>query len=156
MNITFYNTVITENNIRDRNVSNGTTLSCTYRIGNKGVQELAISMISVTVPTYNYCYITDLGKYYFLEAPIKGDGTNEWLYVAKEDPLFTLWNSFKSQEAFIERCETGYNPDMIDNIVPYENDTFTVVKKLTGSKSFNTSVNIALINQGGAMSNASS
>lgn len=156
MNITFYNTVITENNIRDRNVSNGTTLSCTYRIGNKGVQELAISICSVSVPNYNYCYIADLGKYYFLEAPIKGDGANEWLYVAKEDPLYTLWNSFKNTNAFIERIESGYNKDMVDNMTPYENDTFTVVKKLSGAKTFSTNANIILINQGGAMSNASS
>ena len=150
MNITFYTTVITENNIRDRDVTNGTTLNCTYRIGIKGTQELGISMLSASIPTYNYCYIPDIGKYYFLDAPVKGNASNEWVYVAREDPLFTLWNSFKNTEALVSRQENDFNPMLVDNYIGGENDTTTLIKTLVNGQSFNTNINIALINSGGA------
>ena len=60
------------------------------------------------LPNYNYIYVPEFGRYYFIGEPINIGG-NTWQVPCEEDYLSSWWNSVKENTAVIARQEQKYN-----------------------------------------------
>lgn len=60
------------------------------------------------LPNYNYMYVPEFGRYYFIGEPVNIGG-NTWKVPCEEDYLSSWWNSVKENTAVIARQEQKYN-----------------------------------------------
>lgn len=65
MNVTFYNTKIKKNEI-NKNLGSGTVITCSLKNGSSIEDPVLLMEHSATMFAYNYCYIPDFGRYYFI------------------------------------------------------------------------------------------
>lgn len=60
------------------------------------------------LPNYNYMYVPQFGRYYFIGEPVNIGGST-WQVPCVEDYLSSWWNSVKENTAVIARQENDYN-----------------------------------------------
>lgn len=68
------------------------------------------------VTAYNYCYIPDFSRYYFVQDVIWERGV--WRAVLSEDVLATYKTVIGDTTAYILRCATFQDPTIIDSLYP--------------------------------------
>lgn len=68
------------------------------------------------VTAYNYCYIPDFSRYYFVQDVIWDRGV--WRVVLSEDVLATYKAVIGDTTAYILRCATFQDPTIIDSLYP--------------------------------------
>lgn len=68
------------------------------------------------LPDFNYAYISDFGRYYFV-TDIVSVRNNLWEVSLECDVLFTYRFAIQKCVGFVDRCARGYNPMVIDNLV---------------------------------------
>ena len=87
----------------------------------QNVLEPSFYVESATVPTYNYAYIADYGRYYFVRPPV-WIGNNIWRLDMHVDPLYTYKTEIGSQSGIIQYSDQGsamkYDPRLVYNVPP--------------------------------------
>lgn len=77
--------------------------------------DLSIIIENSTAPTYNYCHIQELNRYYFIEN-IVWLGGNAWQLDLHVDVLFTYYSKFTTMNALVAYSTSGsaleYDPRM--------------------------------------------
>ena len=63
-------------------------------------------------PTYNYCYIPNLRRYYFITDWYYDSGL--WYAVCAVDVLASFKTDIGNSKQYVERAYSSYNPDIID------------------------------------------
>lgn len=69
---------------------------------------------------YNYCYVPDFGRYYFISPPEVSMGGIMVLHCTV-DALTSWAGGIRGLRSMIERQEFKYNPYMHDNLLPIAN-----------------------------------
>ncbi len=80
---------------------------------NIAIKNPVIDIEGIKTPEFNYVFISDLNRYYYVESVelITKDITRLFL---KEDVLMSFKDLIKLQSAYIERQEYNFNTDIID------------------------------------------
>lgn len=68
-------------------------------------------------PDWNYAYIPNFGRYYFI-TDIISVRTNLWRIAFRVDPMMSFKDIISGTKAMIERNEFTYNPFMLDEFYP--------------------------------------
>ena len=111
MTITFYNSE-NEKNVVVKQLSNGTSMTGTLRMPTS-VLNPVIMIDNATFPTWNYAYIDEFNRYYFVTNVVS---INEkiWQIEMKVDVLMSWNTNILTQTAFISRNEFIINNQIAD------------------------------------------
>lgn len=125
MNVTFYN--LTDDRYKlNKTLSNGYTLQNVFFKKNS-ISEINPYLIlkNVSLSTYNYCYISDLNKYYFIDS-ITVDNAFNVKVELKLDVLMTYKTIIEKSTLNIIECDKEYiNVNKADSI---KNDSLILSK----------------------------
>lgn len=111
MNVNFY-TFSKRRNSTKQPTGSGTTVSCTLKEGTS-VKNPKLT-ISGDVFGYDYAYIGDFGRYYFVNDCIS-EAKGLTTYVLEEDTLASNKTAIGSTVARIAFSSTGYDINLVDN-----------------------------------------
>lgn len=129
MTIDFYTYTGRMTNVT-KTLGTATQMSGTQVPGNQSVAMPVINIESTFVPTFNYAYITDFNKYYFLNQPVWIGGTI-YQYTFTEDVLMTHRPAIKAQSGLVRYSDQGrtdiYDPRIAFESVPSLGITATAV-----------------------------
>lgn len=84
---------------------------------------------NVDISLYNYCYLEEFHRYYFLSTPVKYR-TGVYELSGNVDALNSFWSTYNEEEAVIERQEFEYNWYLNDNMLQESNESFVQTIKL--------------------------
>lgn len=119
MNITLYSNS-SDNNVVTKNISQIASLSGSLR-NESGIMSPSI-LIEGTYPSANYCYISDWGRYYFIEEIISVRN-NITEIRCRIDTLMTYAQQIRGLTAIIKKQENDYNLYINDgSFMTYAND----------------------------------
>ncbi|MBP5433242.1 hypothetical protein [Ruminococcus sp.] len=121
MNIAFYNFAKKENSTAQPSGS-GTVVACTIKTPSS-VEEMTVEIASATVPSYNYAYIGDFGRYYYVTDIAYNRGI--WEVSLKCDVLASFKSAIGSTSMYFERSSAQKNGDLIDRFYPVT-DQYTI------------------------------
>lgn len=111
--ITFYNnSAEPERANKTAFLANEFTVSGVFR-EDISILNPVILIESETLPTYNYCYINALKRFYFID-DINIVGNKLFEIACTVDPLMTYYNIYKYLPGFIDSQENRYNDNVID------------------------------------------
>lgn len=79
-----------------------------------------IKLNQTTYPDYNYCYLELTDRYYYVNSIrwIRG----LWELDMEVDALASWKNSIGAQSLYVTRCETSFNPDIMDTTYPVRSE----------------------------------
>ncbi len=78
---------------------------------------------------FNYVYITSLHRFYFVNDMLL---TNEYAQLTLHEDILSSWDDLiRNQLAYIERNETSYDLDIVDDLVTYDYDKSITVTTVT-------------------------
>lgn len=97
----------------------------------------SITFQSTDVPNFNYVYIESFGRYYYVTT-ITSVSQNIWRIELDCDVLMTYRFQIYQLRGVIGRQENDYNPDLIDNQLPTQNNPITQIIDIP-STAFDTS-----------------
>lgn len=122
MTITFYNYTKEDERVdKSAYLGTGTTLVSDAFAGDQDVLHPTVIIASTTVPDYNYAYISDYERYYFVGAPrwLSGD---HWRLDFTIDPLYSNKTTIMNQSGIIQYSNQGsamyYDPRLVYNRDP--------------------------------------
>lgn len=119
MNITLY-TNSSDNNVVTKTISQVASLTGSLR-NESGIMSPSI-LIQGTYPTANYCYISDWGRYYFIEEIISVRNNISEIR-CRIDTLMTYAQQIRGLTAIIKKQENDYNLYINDgSFMTYAND----------------------------------
>ena len=95
--------------------------------GNQSITDPSIIISSATAPTYNYAYVTEYGRYYFVDPPI-WIADSLWRLNLHVDPLFSYKTAIGAQKGIIRYSGSG-TTEISDPRIAFE----TVVSATTTS-----------------------
>ena len=124
MNVNFY-TFSKRRNSTKQPIGSGTIISCELKEGTSVTHPKLT--ISGDVFGYDYVYIGDFGRYYFVE-DIISEAKGLTTYILEEDSMASNKTAIGNTIAKIEYSSTGYDDDIIDPRI----DCY-VTKRLSGS-----------------------
>lgn len=125
MNVVFYNTKIKKNEV-NKTLGTGTTISCELKNGSSIEDPVLLMTHDATMFNYNYAYIADFGRYYFIAGREIAEHT-EYLTL-HVDVLKSFANDIKASNGIATRSQF-YNKNIADNlIVPLESERVTYRK----------------------------
>lgn len=134
-NVQFYS-FAKEVNSTERPSGNGTVISC---IANTGVDILNPSVSlnrglggANSPVNFNYCYIPDFNRYYFIENWSWGDGL--WTASCSVDVLATYKPQIGAMRAYVVRSAEEYDGTISDGLYPAKNSYSYNATLNTGSK----------------------
>lgn len=74
------------------------------------------------IPQYNYCYIPNFERYYFVEDKVNV-GRNLWrLELRESDVLMSFKDDINATSGLITRNSNTYNDSLIDDLIPKKNE----------------------------------
>lgn len=122
-------------NVMTKSLSGGTDVSCDFK---KPIDvenpEIYISA-SDAYDKYNYCYISEFGRYYFMKCI---GGTSQTLtFQCTSDPLMSFKGAILASKAVIARNPWKYNKYVHDPKLPIESRTITGTYKFPTTSHFN-------------------
>ena len=88
--------------------------------------------ISVPISSYNYMYIPDFGRYYFI-TDISSYRNNIWTITGHVDVLNTYKNEIRNCRALESRNKNDNSPLIVDNNVVLQNDSDVIVQKFSNT-----------------------
>ena len=119
MNITLYSNS-SDNNVVTKTISQVASLSGSLR-NESGIMSPSI-LIEGTYPSANYCYISDWGRYYFIEEIISVRNNISEIR-CRIDTLMTYAQQIRGLTAIIKKQENDYNLYINDgSFMTYAND----------------------------------
>lgn len=119
MNITLYSNS-SDNNVVTKNISQVASLTGSLR-NESGIMSPSI-LIQGTYPSANYCYISDWGRYYFIEEIISVRNNISEIR-CRIDTLMTYAQQIRGLTAIIKKQENDYNLYINDgSFMTYAND----------------------------------
>lgn len=125
MQVTFYNTSDNINKI-NKTLNSGVILDCNI-INNTNILNVSLISNSDTL-NYNYCYINDLHRYYFITNTVLDN--NRIIHDCKIDVMYTYRNQILNSEQFINRVEDHKFSDIPDSLVAFDEKPVIITKKL--------------------------
>lgn len=81
------------------------------------IQGNAATFEGKNFPDYNYCYIEEFHRYYFI-VNIASISSQLWQLDCEVDVLATYRTEIRQTRAFIKRAQVGYNPMLADGALP--------------------------------------
>lgn len=143
MNVTLYK-VSDPNNKLIKTLGTGTDVSAAA-YDPQSVEQPQL-LLSTANSDYNYAYISDFGKYYFIGEPIlNNDGI--LVYPLTLDPLMTYADDILNLDAVIQRQAENFNEYINDGtFIP---DTREFIQCVNFSTGFNDTGELILITAGG-------
>lgn len=119
MNITLYSNS-SDNNVVTKTISQVASLTGSLR-NESGIMSPSI-LIQGTYPSANYCYISDWGRYYFIEEIISVRNNISEIR-CRIDTLMTYAQQIRDLTAIIKKQENDYNLYINDgSFMTYAND----------------------------------
>lgn len=106
-NIFLYKTTA-ENNRLDKTLTDTITLSGTLREQCSIIAPDVLIETSTNISMYNYCYIAEFGRYYFIKN-ITSIRQGLWRISLKCDVLMTYNTQIKTLECIVDRSSSNYN-----------------------------------------------
>jgi hypothetical protein len=100
MVITFYNN-ISEKNVIRKTINNALTMSGTLRESTSVTNPIITIEAPVTLIGYNYCYILDFSRYYYV-VDVKSMRNNLWAVTLRVDVLMSFQNDILNTPAIID------------------------------------------------------
>lgn len=99
----------------------------------------SITIQRTNVPNYNYAYIAQFNRYYFI-APngITSVGKNLWKIDLQCDVLMSFKTGILALSAVVGRQENNYNAYLIDTLLPVEKEPMTYAVVIPSSAFNNT------------------
>lgn len=96
-----------------KTLSAGNTYNCALKDDTSVLDPVIIIQTSDNIYTFNYMYISDFGRYYFIN-DIVSLNNNRWMIKAHVDVLETYKDAILSNTAVIRRQSTLYNTYLND------------------------------------------
>lgn len=88
-----------------------------------------------TVPSGNYAYIPEFGRYYYI-TKVTSERATLWRLDMHVDVYMSYETAIRQNTPIYERSQYLFNMYLPDNEMPIEDDTFTVTKKIGGFDGF--------------------
>lgn len=120
MNIYFFNFAKKDNSTAVPSET-GAVYDCAIKAPSS-IQAPVIELKLATVPTFNYCYIPDFERYYFITGTTYNRGL--WELAARVDVLGSFRAEIAGTTMYIERSSAAQTGTLIDNMYPVK-DTYT-------------------------------
>lgn len=142
MELTLYQN-ISEQNKLDKTLNNPLKLTGTVRgVDNVNIISpiISISNIDEQITTYNYAYIKEFNRYYFINN-IRSLRNDLWLLELDIDVLTTYKDQIRAQKGLISRNENEFNNALIDDRLTMEQDDNTYIQFSTIECPFNREMN---------------
>ena len=145
MNITLYTTT-SENNRVDKQLRNPISMTGKLKEESNVIDPVILFEVG-NISGYNYCYIEDFGRYYFI-TEITSVRNGLWKVSLHVDVLFTYRTQIKKLSAVIDKQEgTNYTSDLYnDGSFRIREDNFIEVKEY--SNGFNDAGEFILLTAG--------
>ena len=109
----------------DKVLSGETSLSCDFKQPIDVENPTIYISATDSYDDYNYCYIEEFGRYYFMK-PIAGNGQTI-TYECQSDPLMSFRNQIRQCPAVIARNPWHWDLYLPDPKVPVESRTISAV-----------------------------
>ena len=84
--------------------------------------ELLLDMNETDIAKYNYCYIQTFGRYYFCHTQVVNG--NQMRIICESDPLTSFFSDYANSSCIAERSSSNYNPEMVDDLLPFKSQPF--------------------------------
>lgn len=140
MNITFYNNTSPKIAL-DKTLTNATTLTGTLR-EQCSLIDPVINVEYANVFNFNYCYIPEFGRYYFIKE-VTSVRNGLWRVVMHVDVRSSFKTEIRNNEPILERSQNLYNLYLPDELLPLEQENWNATYEFPGS--FNHSHCVAMI-----------
>lgn len=114
MNIAFYNFAKKENSTAQPTGS-GTVVACNIKTPSS-VEEMTVETASASVPSYNYAYIGDFSRYYYVTDIAYNRGI--WEVSLKCDVMASFKSDIGSTSMYFERSSAQKNGNLVDKFYP--------------------------------------
>lgn len=114
MNIAFYNFAKKENSTAQPS-GTGTVVACNIKTPSS-VEEMTVETASASVPSYNYAYIGDFSRYYYVTDIAYNRGL--WEVSLKCDVLASFKTDIGSASMYFERSSAQKNGNLVDKFYP--------------------------------------
>lgn len=114
MEIIFYSTT-NENNVVYKTLADELRFeNCTLKEPTDIINPTIIINSNINFKKYNYCYIPEFNRYYFI-TDIVSRINNMWILKCKVDVLMSFKEFFANINVIVNRGESNINPYIIDN-----------------------------------------
>lgn len=125
MTIKFYNYTAEQERVdKTSYLGTATTTTADQVEGLQNVLAPSFIVSSNTVPDYNYAYVQEFARYYFVDAPI-WIANNTWRVNMRIDVLFTYKTAISAQSGVVQYSSAGsprkYDPRIVYNLPPVHN-----------------------------------
>ena len=131
-----------------KTLSAGNTYSCSLKEDTSILNPVLILYTTDNIYTYNYMYISDFSRYYFI-TDIVSIGQNRWEIHAKVDVLETYANAIKANSAIVKRQQNLFNLYLDDpEYKTYNYDKIQTLRFTPGTGGFNKLMNYVLVVNG--------
>lgn len=122
MTIKLYNYTGEEERIdKSSLLSTATSVSGDQYEGNQSILAPSIIISSATMPTYNYAYVTEYARYYFIDG-VTWIGDSLWRLNLRVDPLYSHKTAITAQSGVVQYSNQGmalnYDPRLVYNRAP--------------------------------------
>lgn len=121
--------------------SSGTTIHVDLK-GDCSVQSPTLLLRISNPSAYNYCYIPEFNRYYFISDWVAMNST-QWECTCKVDVLASFKSDIKAIRAYVVNSASFYSPLITDNRIPIDNATRIIERNgsststpFSGSRSF--------------------
>lgn len=130
MNLVCYNNNSPKNKVV-KDLTTLSTLTGTLREGSNMISPTVL-IESATPPLFNYCYIQDFYRYYFVDN-ITNVNKSLWSISLHCDVLVSFWDSIKTSSCIVSRNELKRVDGLIDNEIWTTSDSLYSVQKFPNS-----------------------
>ena len=135
----------------DKSLSGETTVSCEFKAPIDVENPIIYISATDAYDGYNYCYIAEFDRYYFMKAI---GGTSQTItFQCTSDPLMSFASQIRVCPAVIARNPWHWDLYLPDPKLPVEARTVSAIRKFDGSSHFDGTANCYILTTlGGASS----
>lgn len=127
----------------DKTLSGETSVTCNFKAPIDVENPTIYIAATDTYDGYNYCYIAEFGRYYFMKAVA---GTSQTItYECQSDPLMSFASQIRACPAVIARNPWHYDMYLPDPKLPVEARTVSGILKFSGTDHFSGSSNAYIL-----------
>ena len=132
-----------------KNIDSGTSFDCVLKADTSVLKPtIILSSNADAIKTYNYMYIDDFKRYYFID-DIVSKNNNLWEISGHVDVLETYKAGIKSNKAVIRRQQNIYNLYLNDpDFITYNNEKIQTLKFKNGTTPFSKTLTYVLVING--------
>ena len=127
----------------DKNLSGETSVNCDLKAPVDIENPTIYIAAGAAYDQYNYCYIEEFGRYYFM-TPVAGTAST-LTFQCKSDPMMSFKAAIRACPAVIARNPWHYDMYLPDPKLPVEARTVSGILKLSGTYHFSGSSNAYIL-----------